>query len=113
MSDLPIHKKKKVLIDRPGLKVVHFYLSPGDIIPEHKTNAHVVVTTVFGKGIFTIDRSRHEMNPGVVLEMSPYTLHSINAIEELEFVVVHAHLAHQTGNIHCGAFNATSLQDEG
>lgn len=113
MSNLPILKKKKVIIDRPGLKVVHFYLSPGDVIPEHQTNADVIVTTVRGKGVFTIGSSRHEMGPGVVLEMGPGTPHSINATEELEFVVVHAHLAHQKGEVHCGALNNSFLQDKG
>lgn len=103
MGNLPIVKKKKVVVQRPGLKVVQFYLSAGDRIPEHKTNADVVVTTVSGKGIFTIGATRHEMAPGVVLEMAPFTPHSIEATDELEFVVVHMHLEEKAGEVSCGA----------
>ena len=111
MSKLPILKKKKVVIHRPGLKVVQFYLSGGDRIPEHHTNADIVVTTVRGKGIFTIGSTHHEMSPGVVLEMSPYTPHAIEALEELEFVVVHMHLAEKTNRVSCGADNCSSQKD--
>lgn len=103
MKNLSIIKSKKMVINRPRLKVVHFYLMPGDIIPEHKTNVDVIVTTIRGKGIFTIGTTEHEISPGVVLEMNPYTPHSIKAIEELEFVVVHAHLADKAGDVKCGA----------
>lgn len=108
MSKLPIFQKKKVVIQRPGLKVVQFYLSSGDRIPEHHTNADIVVTTVKGKGIFTIGSTPHEMSPGVVLEMSPSTPHSIEALEELEFVVVHMHLGEKTSPVSCGADNFSS-----
>jgi quercetin dioxygenase-like cupin family protein len=103
MSELSIIKRNKVIVTRPGLKVVHFYLAPGDIIPEHKTNADVVVTTVRGKGVFTINLVSYEMTSGVVLEMIPYTPHSIEAIEELEFIVVHMHLAQKATDVHCNA----------
>jgi quercetin dioxygenase-like cupin family protein len=110
MNKLPIITNKKVIVNRPGLKVVHFHLSAGDVIPEHKTNVDVVATTVKGKGIFIINGAKHEMSPGVVLEMGPATPHSIKAIEELEFVVVHARLANKTEDIHCGALNPTSSE---
>jgi quercetin dioxygenase-like cupin family protein len=103
MSQLPILKKRKVVVNRPGLKVVQFYLSRGERIPEHHTNADVVVTTVRGKGIFTIGSIPHEMSPGVVLEMSPGIPHAIEALEELEFVVVHMHLEEKASVVSCGA----------
>lgn len=103
MSKLSIVEKKKVIVRRPGLKVVQFYLKAGDRIPEHHTNADVVVTTVRGKGIFTIGKTRHEMAPGTVLEMLPHTPHSIEATDELEFVVVHMHLEQKAGEVSCGA----------
>ncbi len=108
MNKLSMVKKKKVVIDRPGLKVVQFYLPKGDRIPEHHTNADVLVTTVRGKGIFTIGSTNHEMTPGIFLEMSPYTPHAIEALEELEFVVVHMHLKEKTGTVCCGADNCSS-----
>lgn len=103
MKNLSIVKSKKVVVNRSGLKVVHFYLNPGDVIPEHKTNVDVIVTTVRGKGIFTIGLVEHEMSPGVVLDMPPFMPHSIKAIEALEFVVVHAHLGAQAGEVSCGS----------
>jgi quercetin dioxygenase-like cupin family protein len=106
MSKLSILKKKKVIVNRPGLKVVQFHLPRGDCIQEHYTNADVVITTVRGKGVFTIGSIHHEMNPGVVLEMSPYTLHAIQALEELEFVVVHMHLEEKTSMVSCGVDNS-------
>ncbi len=108
MNKLSIVKKKKVVIDRPGLKVVQFYLSKGDRIPEHHTNADVLVTTVKGKGIFTIDSTHHDMSPGIFLEMTPYTPHAIEALEELEFVVVHMQLKEKASTVSCGADNVSS-----
>jgi quercetin dioxygenase-like cupin family protein len=111
MNKLSILKKKNVVIQRPGLNVVQFYLSKGDSIPEHNTNAHVVVTTVKGKGIFTIGQNRHEISPGVVLEMNPLTPHSIEALDDLEFVVVHMHLEEKTNMVSCGACACSSKKD--
>ncbi len=42
--------KSQIIVNIPGLKVVKLSLSKGDIIPEHSTNAHVVVTTLNGEG---------------------------------------------------------------
>lgn len=103
MESLPMVKKKKLVINRPGLKVVLFNLSSGDFIPEHKTNVDVVVTTISGKGVFTIGSTSHEMSSGVILEMAPHILHSIKAIEDLKFVVVHAHLSETKEKVQCGA----------
>lgn len=111
MKNLPLLKKKQVVINRPGLKVVQFYLSRGELIPKHHTNADVVVTTIRGKGIFTIESIDHEMSPGVVLEMTPYTPHSIKALEELEFVVIHMHLEKKASEVSCGADNFSSQKD--
>lgn len=111
MNKLSIVKKKKMIIHRPGLKVVQFYLSKGDRIPEHNTNANIVVTTVKGRGIFTIGSTHHEMYPGVVLEMSPLIPHAIEALEELEFVVVHMHLEEKSNMVHCGADSLFSQKD--
>ncbi len=111
MTKLSILKKKNVVANRPGLKVVQFHLSKGDCIPEHHTNASVVVITVKGRGIFTIESTQHEMNPGVVLEMHPFTPHAIEALEELEFTVVHMHLEEKTGKVSCGADNSFSQKD--
>lgn len=108
MSKLQVLTKKKVVFQRPGLKVVQFYLSAGDRIPQHHTNADVVVTTIRGKGIFTIDSTPHEMSAGVVLEMKPYVPHAIEALEDLEFVVVHMHLGEKAGAVSCGADNSSS-----
>lgn len=103
MNKLNILKKKKVIVNRPGLKVVQFNLPGGSRIPEHHTNADVVVTTVRGEGIFTIGSVPHKMSPGVVLELSPLTPHAIEALEDLEFVVVHMHLAEKSNMVSCGA----------
>ncbi|MDF2549472.1 MAG: putative globin-like protein [Chlamydiales bacterium] len=110
MSHLPILKAKKSVVNRPGLKVVHFNLSKGDIIPEHATNVDVVVTVIRGKGIFTINGIPHEMAPGVILDMPPHAPHSIQATENLEFVAIHMHLATQPTPIHCGAEDAFSKE---
>ncbi len=111
MSKLHILKKKKVIISRSGLKVVQFYLSKGDCIPEHRTNSSVVVTTVKGRGIFTIGSTHHEMSPGVVLEMNPLTPHAIEALEELEFVAIHMHLEEKANRVSCGADSLFSQKD--
>lgn len=109
MKKLSILERKKVVVNRPGLKVVQFSLPQGDRIPEHHANVDVVVTTISGSGIFTIGSTRHEMKAGVVLEMEPYVPHSIEALEDLEFVVIHMRLKEGTSAVSCGADNP-SLQ---
>lgn len=103
MKDLSIVKAKKVVVQRPGLKVVYFTLNAGDVIPEHHSKVDAIVTTIRGKGIFIIDGVEHEMRPGSVLDMHPGTPHSIKAIEALEFVAVHAQLAENAEYPNCSA----------
>lgn len=94
---------KKLLINRNSLKVVRLCLAPGEVIPEHSTNADVVVTVVKGKGIFTINGVSNAINQGDVLDLQPKIPHAITARDELELIVVHMHLTQQKTEISCGA----------
>jgi quercetin dioxygenase-like cupin family protein len=93
---------KKLLINRKGLKVVRLTLAAGGSIPEHSTNADLVVVTVKGEGIFYINKKPTPIKQGEVIELAPNILHAIDAKSDLELIVTHMHLASETAEVMCG-----------
>jgi quercetin dioxygenase-like cupin family protein len=94
-------KSKKVLINRNGLKVVRLNLAYREKIPEHSTNADVVVVVINGKGIFYINGDPILLKKGDVLELKPGTLHAITATTDLELIVNHMQLKPDNIDINC------------
>lgn len=85
-------KPKKLIINRKGLKVVRLTLSTGESIPEHSTNADLVVVVTKGDCLFYINKSPRYITQGDVLELTPGILHAIDARSNLELIVIHMQL---------------------
>jgi quercetin dioxygenase-like cupin family protein len=98
----PNQKAKKLLINRDGLKVIRLCLNQGETLPEHATNADVVVTVLNGEGTFTIEGVPQAIKSGDVLDLKPNVPHAVIAKEALELIVVHMHLAQQQAEVSCG-----------
>lgn len=96
-------KPKKLLINRKGLKVVRLTLSAGESIPEHSTNADLVVVVTKGEGIFYINKSPRHITQGDVFDLIPGVPHAIDANSNLEFIVTHMQLKLDDPEIGCGS----------
>lgn len=85
-------KPKKLLINRQGLKVIRLTLSKDESIPEHSTNADVVVIVTKGNGVFYINDSAQDITQGDVIDLTPNLPHAIVAKSDLELIVTHMQL---------------------
>lgn len=88
---------RQVLKKNSQVFVVKLSLEKGEIIPEHHSSAYVTVTTISGKGVFTIGTKEILLEPGFFLEIEPFEKHSITAHENLEIIVHHIAI-NQTNN---------------
>jgi quercetin dioxygenase-like cupin family protein len=95
--------QKDVLNATSGLKVVRLRVGAGQQVPEHHANVDVVATVVSGSGTFTVAGQPRAIAPGAVIVMPPRERHSIDAVTDLELVVVHARLADAGEPAACGA----------
>lgn len=96
-------KPKKLIINRDGLKVIRLTLTQGESIPEHSTNADLVIVVVKGEGIFYINNNPKSIAQGDVLDLAPEVPHAISATSNLELIVTHMHLKLNHADISCGA----------
>ena len=96
-------KPKKLLINRDGLKVMRLTVAKGNSIPEHATNADLVIVVVKGEGVFYINQHAHPIKQGDVLELTPGVPHAIDATNDLEIIVTHMQLKLEHDDISCGA----------
>lgn len=94
-------KPKKLLLNRKGLKVIRLTLSQGESIPEHATNADLVVTVTKGEGLFYINKTPQPITQGDVLDLTPGVPHAIDAKSDLELIVTHMQLKDDS-EISCG-----------
>jgi quercetin dioxygenase-like cupin family protein len=101
MSSLSILKEPVSVSE--ALKVVRLRVGAGQRVPEHHSNADVVVTVVRGHGRFTVEGQDRDIAAGEVIVMPPKATHAIAAFSELELVVVHARLASGGEAARCGA----------
>lgn len=103
MNKESAEKPKKLIINRKGLKVMRLTLAAGKSIPEHATNADLVVVVTKGQGIFYINNIPHPISHGDVLDLTPGVPHSIQAQSDLELIVTHMHLKLDQPEVSCGA----------
>jgi quercetin dioxygenase-like cupin family protein len=85
-----------------ALKVVRLRVDAGGLVPEHHSNVDVVVTVVRGSGRFSVEGSARSIQTGDVIVLRPKERHSIEALTDLELVVVHARINGATPAT-CGA----------
>ena len=101
MNTEAINRSKKLVINRNGLKVVRLNLARDETIPEHSTDADVVVVAINGEGIFYTNGQAHPIKKGDVLELQPGTPHAITAMTDLELIVNHMQLKKDSIEINC------------
>jgi quercetin dioxygenase-like cupin family protein len=83
----------EVVIQRDGLRVHHLVLSPGRELPEHTADDDVVVIITRGKGVIYVMQEPRHVEAGDILDFVPGESHSVEALDELEMIIVHAALA--------------------
>ncbi len=101
MNTEAINKSKKLVINRNGLKVVRLNLARNETIPEHSTDADVVVVVLHGRGVFYTNSQPNIIKKGDVLDLRPGTLHAITAMTDLELIVNHMQLKTDQIEINC------------
>jgi quercetin dioxygenase-like cupin family protein len=76
------------IIKRDNLKAIRLEVKAGATLAEHASKSHVLIVCVKGEGLFMINQIAHPITAGMVLEMEPNTLHSVNAETDLEIIVL-------------------------
>ena len=80
----------KVLMNRPGYRLVLLNLRSGQTIPEHATKEMVTVYAVRGHITFYEDKSPYELRQGQVLWIDGGVTHALEAHEDSSLLVVAA-----------------------
>ncbi|GEB30695.1 MULTISPECIES: AraC family ligand binding domain-containing protein [Brevibacillus] len=70
-------------------KVLQLQLRAGSFIPEHDTDADVLILVQKGKAVFDFSGKQIELDPQSLLYMLPAEKHSVRALDEdVEMVVI-------------------------
>jgi quercetin dioxygenase-like cupin family protein len=76
-----VHSHEKV-------DILNIQMRQGEFIPEHNVNNVAVVTVRKGKVRFNVEGVDHLLTAQDVLILDPLEMHSLEALEETEIVVV-------------------------
>lgn len=85
-------KRAENIFDDEKQTVTHLQLKAGESIGEHKVDHTVVVVPYKGKIKFSDENSKEEIYPGVIVRMLPGELHSLEAVEDSDLMVIKSHL---------------------
>ncbi len=88
--DVPIPgggRKTSVVVDEPGLRVVHFALDTGQGLTEHHAPKSAVVQALTGAIDFTLEGESRTLLPGDVVVMAPGATHALVAREPSRFAL--------------------------
>lgn len=88
------------IIKQDNLKAIRLEIKARAILSDHASKAHVLIVCVKGKGTFNINQTAHPISVGVVLEMEPNTMHSVNAETDLEIIVLQMMLKPNEPSMH-------------
>ena len=86
------HAEAKVLFNRDGMKASHLLMPAGTELPEHTVPGDVAIVVVRGKGVVYVQQEPRHVEAGDVVDLIAFEEHSIEAIDELELVIVQAAL---------------------
>lgn len=70
-----------LLHDEPNVRVIAFSLQPGQAVPEHRSDATVVVHVVAGAGLFRGEDGEARLEAGMSAVYAPGEMHSMEAAE--------------------------------
>ena len=95
---------KEVIFERDGVKAVRLKIAAGHGVPAHSASVDVFAAVIRGRGTFVVAGKPIALQPGVVVDMRPNVLHSLDATEDLELVVLHCRVSGDPAvAVHCGA----------
>ena len=86
-------KRFEHLVETPSQTVTHLVLPAGQAIGQHHVPYTVVVVSVKGRILFSDEKETAEIYPGVIIRMAPHEVHSLEAVEDSELMVIKSHLA--------------------
>jgi quercetin dioxygenase-like cupin family protein len=83
----------ELLFARDGLKASHIVVPAGTELPATALPDDAVIVVVRGTGIVYVQQEPRHVEAGGVIDLMPHEEHSIEALEELEVVIVEGALA--------------------
>lgn len=83
-------KKKfaKRLMKEKQYDVVHFHMKAGEEITEHHAREETLIIVRTGKVKFDVEGETVELTNEEILHMEPYEKHSLEAMEETDFLLL-------------------------
>ncbi len=78
---------------REGIKVSRVVMASGSELPVHSVDDDVVIVVIRGVGIVFAQQEPRHVEAGSIVDLVPGEEHSVECIEELEFVICQFALA--------------------
>ena len=78
---------------REGIKVSRMVMASGSELPVHSVDDDVVIVVIRGVGIVFAQQEPRHVEAGSIVDLVPGEEHSVECIEELEFVICQVALA--------------------
>lgn len=78
---------------REGIKVSRVVMATGSELPVHSVDDDVVIVVIRGVGIVFAQQEPRHVEAGSIVDLVPGEEHSVECIEELEFVICQVSLA--------------------
>ncbi|MEK3722817.1 hypothetical protein [Paenibacillus sp. FSL H8-0034] len=71
-----------------NVRVLQLQLLAGTVVPEHNTDADVIISIQKGSAIIDFQGTKISLNSGQLLHIDALELHSVEALEDMEALVV-------------------------
>ncbi len=78
----------QLLAETPAMRVVAFYLRPGQVVPPHTSPCRVLMVVVKGRGTLGTGQGSQPVGPGDWALCEPDEPHSFSASEEMVLLAV-------------------------
>lgn len=85
--------KGEHLVQEENQVVTHLVLPKGESLAKHHVNKTVVVVPIKGRVNFSDEHTTEEIYPGKIVRMQPDEVHSLDALEDAELMVIKSDLA--------------------
>jgi quercetin dioxygenase-like cupin family protein len=82
-----------MIFHRDGIKVSRVMMDAGSELPVHSVDDDVVVVVARGVGIFYAQQEPRHVEAGAIVDLVPGEQHSVECLEEMEFVICQMSLA--------------------
>jgi len=82
-----------MVFHREGIKVSRVVMTAGSNLPLHSVDDDIVIVVVRGVGVIFAQQEPRHVQAGSIVDLVPHEEHSIECIEEMEFVICQVSLA--------------------